>query len=170
MNNKTENHHVVDVVFVLALFAVFALCAMMLVSIGAGVYQKTVNDMNENYNSRTAYSYVAEKIRQNDEAGSVSIGDISGHKALVLSEAVGDKTYATYLYAYDGYMRELFVSPDFVLDSSSAEAGQKLLPVKNFDIEKEREGLYSFEMITEDDQSIELFISPKSSPEGGVGE
>ena len=163
MNTKSENNHVVDVIFVLALFAVFAVCALMLVSIGAGVYQKTVDDMNTNYNSRTAYSYVAEKIRQNDEAGSVEVADLAGNPALILSETVDEKVYSTYLYAYDGYLRELFVSPDFKIDSNSPEAGQKLIPVKGFDLSKVSDTLYSFSIVTEDDQDIELFISPKAS-------
>ena len=163
MNTKSENNHVVDVIFVLALFAVFAVCALMLVSIGAGVYQKTVDDMNANYNSRTAYSYVAEKIRQNDEEGSIGISDMGGNPVLVLSETVDDKVYSTYLYAYEGYLRELFVSPDFKFDDNSVTAGQKLIPVKKFDLEQVSDNLYSFSMVTEDDQDIELFISPKAS-------
>lgn len=162
MTQRNENRHVVDTIFVLALFAIFAVCALMLVSIGAGVYQKTVDDMNTNYNSRTTYSYVAEKLRQNDTAGSISVGQIGNSEALILSEEVNGSVYSTYLYAYDGYLRELFISPDFIINESSAEAGQKLLPINNFTLEKTSSGLYKFSMTTDDNQEIELYISPKS--------
>lgn len=163
MNTKNENNHVVDVIFVLALFAVFAVCALMLVSIGAGVYQKTVDDMNSNYNSRTAYSYVAEKLRQNDEADAVSVADLGGSPVLVLSNDFGGTVYSTYLYAYDGYIRELFVGPDFQMSDDSLSAGQKLLPVKDFSAKEVSDNLYFFNIVTEDDQNIELYVSPKSS-------
>lgn len=45
-----------DILFVLALFGVFAVSALSLVTIGADVYQHTVEDMSVNYDSRTAVS------------------------------------------------------------------------------------------------------------------
>ena len=65
MNDKTqEKHFIVDILFVLALFGVFAVSALSLVTIGADVYQHTVEDMSVNYDSRTAVSYIMEKVRQ----------------------------------------------------------------------------------------------------------
>jgi len=162
-SQRQENRHVIDVIFVLALFAIFAICALMLVSIGAGVYQKTVDDMNLNYNSRTVYSYVAEKIRQNDETDSVSVGTLADAPAVILSQVIDSLEYRTYLYSYDGYLCELFVSPDYIIDGNSVNAGQKLIPIKDFEINQISDYLYSFNMITTDNQSIELYISPKSS-------
>ena len=53
MNNrnhqKQEKHFIVDILFVLALFGVFAVSALALVTIGADVYQHTVEDMGVNY-------------------------------------------------------------------------------------------------------------------------
>ena len=162
MIQKNENRHVIDTIFVLALFAIFAVCALMLVSIGAGVYQKTVDDMNSNYNSRTTYSYIAEKLRQSDISGSVSIGQLDDLSALVLSEEIEGNIYSTYLYAYDGYLRELFVSPDFIISDQAKNAGQKLLQIKDFSIQQISSGLYKFSMTTNDNQKLELFVSPKS--------
>ena len=66
MNNRNqEKHFIVDILFVLALFGVFAVSALALVTIGADVYQHTVEDMGVNYESRTAVSYILEKVRQN---------------------------------------------------------------------------------------------------------
>ena len=52
MNNrnhqKQEKHFIVDILFVLALFGVFAVSALALVTIGADVYQHTVEDMGVN--------------------------------------------------------------------------------------------------------------------------
>ena len=47
MNNKNqEKHFIVDILFVLALFGVFAVSALALVTIGADVYQHTVEDIS----------------------------------------------------------------------------------------------------------------------------
>ena len=74
MNNRNqEKHFIVDILFVLALFGVFAVSALALVTIGADVYQHTVEDMSVNYESRTAVSYILEKVRQNDTADSISL-------------------------------------------------------------------------------------------------
>ena len=62
--------------FVLALFGVFAVSALALVTIGADVYQHTVEDMGVNYESRTAVSYIMEKVRQNDTADSIFLTDL----------------------------------------------------------------------------------------------
>ena len=53
---KQEHSFIVDVLFVLALFGVFAISALVLVTIGADVYQHTVQDMSANYEPRTAVS------------------------------------------------------------------------------------------------------------------
>ena len=83
MKGKQENHHIVDVLFVLALFCVFAVSALILLLIGANVYQKTVNDMDANYNGRTAVSYITEKIRQNDSDSAVSVGTLMGKPSII---------------------------------------------------------------------------------------
>ena len=69
MQVKQERNHIVDVLFVLALFVVFTLSALVLVILGANVYRQTVSYMDENYEARTAYSYLTEKVRQNDVYG-----------------------------------------------------------------------------------------------------
>ena len=72
--NQKQDKHIVDVLFVIGLFCIFALSSFFLISIGANIYRKTVAHMDENFNTRTSLSYVVEKIRQADSEGAVSIG------------------------------------------------------------------------------------------------
>ena len=162
MKLKQENRHIVDVLFVLALFCVFAISALMLLIIGANVYQKTVNDMDANYNSRTAFSYITEKIRQNDTSSAVSIGTLEGHPALILSQEVDGKLYNTYLYEYDGYLTELFTGSTQELGSNILKAGHPLFPLKDFDITKVDSSLYRFVLTTEESSPITLYIRTNS--------
>ena len=85
-----EKRHVVDFLFVLTLFFVFAISTLFLVIIGANVYKKTVDNMTINYNTRTAYAYLTEKIRQNDQEGAIEIGTLEGNPAIILTEEIDD--------------------------------------------------------------------------------
>lgn len=162
MNQKQENRHIVDVLFVLALFCIFAICAFMLVTIGAGVYKKTVNDMDLNYNSRTAFSYVTEKIRQNDTSSAVSIGTLEDRPAIILSQEIDGILFNTYLYEYNGYLTELLVRPDLDIGGDLLKAGHPLIRLNVFDLLEMEPSLYRFVLTTEDEQSVTLYISTQS--------
>ena len=95
---KQEKRHIVDILFVLALFGVFAFSALILVILGADVYKSTVSSMSQNFESRTACSYITEKIRQNDVYDSVYIDDFEGTKALVFTQDIYGSQYGTYIY------------------------------------------------------------------------
>lgn len=84
-----QKGHVVDFLFTLALFCVFAASALMVVVIGANVYRQTVRGMDSNYDSRTSLTYLTEKVRQNDAANAVTIRSVGDSPALVLSQQAG---------------------------------------------------------------------------------
>lgn len=126
--------HMVDVLFILALFCVFAASALMVVVIGADVYQGTVRGMERNFNLYTSLNYLTQKVRQYDTEGAVSIGEIEGQDALVLEERVGDGVYQTFIYYWDGALRELFVMQD---SSADASGGQEILQIGGFAVEQE---------------------------------
>lgn len=162
MNPKPENRHIVDVLFVLALFCVFAISALMLVMLGANVYQKTVNDMNHNYNSRTAFSYITEKIRQNDTSSAVSVGTLNGKPAILLSQEADGKLFTTYLYEYDGYLTELFTGAESNLGDDILKAGHPLIPIKDFTLTEVKPSLYRIVLTAEDAENLTLYISTQS--------
>lgn len=54
----------VDKMFLILLFATFAVCAFTLIMVGANVYSHTASAMNDNYEKRIDISYVTEKIKQ----------------------------------------------------------------------------------------------------------
>lgn len=165
MKPKEDNRHIVDVLFVLALFCVFAISALMLVTIGANVYQKTVNNMDANYSSRTAFSYVTEKIRQNDTSQTISIGSLEGHPAIILTQDIDGRIFNTYLYEYEGYLTELFTSADLNLGGDILKAGHPLIPIKDFSLSEIEPSLYRFVLSTEDTEPISLYISTQSTSE-----
>ena len=141
MNTEREKKNIVDILFVLALFLVFTLSTLTLVLFGANIYQNTVNSMEDNYNARTVCSYISGKFRSNDSAGDISIGSIDGQPSLILNQEINDASYSTYIYEYDGYLRELFVSDSVTLGAEVLNAGNKLCPVDKFEVSECNEGL-----------------------------
>lgn len=98
----------------LLVFAVFALCIWMVLLAGAGVYQELVRSGEENYARHTALRYLTMRVHQ---AQTVEIGDFGGCETLFLEETLGEETYITRVYCYDGQLRELY-----------AESGARLVP------------------------------------------
>lgn len=159
MNHKQENH-IIDILFVIALFCIFALSAVFLITIGANIYGKTVSHMESNFNGRTSFAYVTEKIRQADKSGAVSVGDLEGHPALLITDKQGDTEYITYIYEYEGYLKELLVRKDTPLGPF---AGQDIMAVTEFTLNQINESLFSFTITANDAESCNLYVSAKTT-------
>ncbi len=160
-HSKEPGRHIVDVLFVLALFGVFAASALMLVTIGANVYKKTVSNMNDNFAERTAYSYISEKIRQNDICDSIEIGELEGTCTLMFIRRVGDDEYCTCLYLYDGYLKELFIRRDSFTGTNLLQAGQDIMPLSGLTMEETKTGLIRLTLDT-GSRALTLYASLRS--------
>lgn len=96
------------VLFTILLFLVFVLCALFSVLIGGRVYEN-INARTENtYRGDVALSYIANKVRQGDEAGKVSLTEMDGITVLKLEQKIQDSVYVTDIYYLDGRLWELF--------------------------------------------------------------
>lgn len=158
IHRKIENKHIVDTLFVLTLFAVFAVCSMLLIAFGANIYQKTVDNMEDHFNIYTSVTYISEKIRQSDSASSLEVVDFGDSDAFKISSNVDGTDYLTYIYMNDGYLKELYIKADHKLEP---KAGQKLLPITRFDITEESPGLYSYVITDDNDSTLVMKISSK---------
>ena len=139
--NDRVQTHTADLLFTIGLFCVFAAAAFILVMIGIGAYQNTVEQMQDTFSTRTAVSYVAEKLRQHDADGSVSLGRVEGLPALVLSDETGSGTYLTYIYADSETLYELTVRQGTAV---TAGMGEQILQVRDFTIADVGDGFYEF--------------------------
>ena len=124
MKKQTGLHHMIDILFVLSLFCVFAVSSVLLILFGADIYKKTVQQMDSNYTSRTSIAYITEKIRQSDTENAINIVSQDGTQILMLTNIINGIPYATSLYEYDGYLYELFARTDLELP---LDAGQPVM-------------------------------------------
>lgn len=97
-----------DAVIGLLIICVFIAALLFALATAAGTYKQIGGAMQEQYGLRTAMGYLAAKVRQNDVSGAVSLAPLGGEQALVLREEVDGEVYETYLYCYEGQLRELF--------------------------------------------------------------
>lgn len=153
---KKTPEHTIDRVFLLALLALFAATAFLVVSIGAKQYHSIADGMTANYETRTVSSYLEEKMNQNDVAGSVAVTSIGDFPAIALSETVKDTVYTTYLYCYDGYLREITVSDGTAV---LPEDGQKIIETKALSIDMVSSNLYCFTITDTAGDTYPLYIS-----------
>lgn len=157
-----NNRHVVDVLFVLALFGVFAASALLLVTIGASVYKQTVSNMEQSFSDRTSYSYLVEKIHQNDIYDAIEIGELEGSPALVLTQRLDEEEYCTYLYLYEGYLMELFTRKNSFAGTDLRPAGQNIMPLSGFTLEAPASGLIKITIDTGNGSPITLYTALRS--------
>ena len=145
---------------VIPVFFVLAASSVAIVVLASGFYSRQVKASSDSYSGRTALAYVTEKMHQNDENGAIADGTFDGENALVIRQRYDEKDYVTYLYAYDGYLRELFIR-----DGTEAKAsdGRKILATKDFEAKETSDGIFHLYCENEDGKKIDTFVSVKSA-------
>ena len=162
MSSRTRaKRHITDVLFTLTLFAVFAAASLIVVFIGAEVYSATIARADTSFEINSTLSFVTTKIRQHDSIGAVRLDYVSGTPALVLTQAIGDAYFETWIYHYDGILRELFKNRENV-DALWLGAGQALVNVHYFSFVMLTEGLIEMFARSEDGVYARALVSMSS--------
>lgn len=155
---KKSKSHVIDLLFTLSLFCVFAASSLLIVVMGANVYKSTVSNMSANFDNRTSLAYTFEKVRQNDRLNGVYIGKVDDADALVLEQAVGSNIYATYIYYYEGTLREIFTRKD---NKFSPNSGNVIMKIRSFTVEKQNDNLILLTVTTDDNKKNQIFLGTR---------
>ncbi len=74
------------------------------------------------------------RIRSGDEQGMLEIGQLDDCSALILTETIEGDTYQTFVYAYEGFLCELFTAQGSGLGAADGEA---LFPLTSLDFSEE---------------------------------
>ena len=83
MNQKTgKKEQLMGGIFTMLLFLVFVLSALFTVLTGSRVYENITVRSDRNFSGSTALSYIANKIRQGDQAGMVDVKEGEGKQVL----------------------------------------------------------------------------------------
>lgn len=148
--------HKLDLLFPILLFGCLSICAVFTILVGIHFYEDTSDRIASNYESRTALSYLREKIHQNDENGNISLGTFEGNDCLIIEQTYEDKFYYTYIYAYENALWELTVQDGIDV---SPEDGTKILDVAGFYMEESETGRFHFTYTNADGRTITSTVS-----------
>lgn len=129
MMEKKRKFHM-EGLLVLVLLGVFALCILGVLLLGADAYQRLTERGQAASDSRTAAQYIATRVRQGDVSRAVTLEQLGAAEALVLTEDMEGRTCRTWVYCYDGWLRELFGEAG---SGFLPEDGEKILEAESVD-------------------------------------
>ncbi len=150
--NKLKGHSI-DVIFMLLLFSIFAISSLMVILIGANVYQSIVGDMDDNNEIRASLTYISNKVKLNNTGDSVQIEQIDGVDVLTIYGGFEDKTC---IYFHDGSLKEVLVARDDTIDIGVS--GFEIISVKDFDMSYIGDNLIQFDVTASGGESMELMV------------
>ncbi|MCR5775794.1 MAG: DUF4860 domain-containing protein [Lachnospiraceae bacterium] len=153
-------------IFPVILFLVFTLSVLCFVAFSAKLYKNIVHQSESSMDTDIAARYMIEKFRSHDELGSIKIADFKGHEAVRLENRVKDELYITYIYVYDGYLREIY-APESELDNYEEDSGTEILEIKDMSTEMISDNLVRFSFVSADDKVSEAVVSIKSEEKSG---
>ena len=130
MGLRQIQKHTIDILFPLTVLLVFGACSVLAILLAANIYSGSVEGSERMYNSTTALAYVQEKLHQNDAAGCVRIEQQEQGSVLVLQRSQGSQEYCTYIYAWEGSLRELMANREAGFQPSS---GRALMDMASFE-------------------------------------
>jgi hypothetical protein len=133
----------------------------MVLMLGVNIYGNIQKSANAGFNDRVCLSYITAKIHSNDKANVVEVGNFDGIPALFMYQDFDGTTYNTILYAYEGWLMELFSEKDLL----PPESGTPVLEIESVFFESVKPNLLSVEYSDKDGNSGRIFVSLRS--EGG---
>ena len=156
-----ENRRKTNVLVVLLLFGMFAVCILAVLLTGAEAYGRLARRDRQSYDRRTAAQYLTARIRQSDRQGGVQVRPWGDGDALVFTEQIDSAEYETGVYCYGGYLRELFAAAGTQL---SPDAGEKVLQIQSLTAKQEG-NLITLRLTGPDGEEQELVVYLRSTQE-----
>lgn len=156
-----KNKHIIDFIFPFSLLFVFIASALIVLVIAASFYRKTTDAMQQKDESRIALSYITTKIRQNDDRGQVEIVRLEGRDCLRLPSEVDGTLCYTYIYAYDGQLKELFIMDgvDFALKD-----GADIMAIHELTMTARTDQLFEFTTTDQTGTRYSTLVAERSAP------
>lgn len=125
-----HTHDKLSSLLTLCVFTLFAACVLGVLLTGARVYRTITERDAQLYHQRTADQYVATRLRQAEDGAAIQAMELGGVSVLALREQIDGDRYVTYVYCYDGFLRELFVSEGYAFSPAD---GERLIAMKQAD-------------------------------------
>ena len=152
---KKEFH--IEGLLALLLFTVFAVCVLSMLLLGAGAYQRLSLRSQSTYDYRTCAQYLATRLRQAD--GEIRLLDSDGVEGLLLSSTIDGREYGTYIYCWDGWLREFFADKEV---GFSPEFGEAVFQAEDLRVRSETaDGLLALTLTMPDGGTVPVYIGTR---------
>lgn len=161
MRFRIQQNHRMDFLFPILLFFLFALTALSVLLMATGIYQSITDRSTHSYTARTSLAYINEKLHQSDCGGQVQLGTLDGCEALVIQQQLEGQNYTTYIYAYEGELRELFLKEGA---AASARTGTCITEISAFAVEEVAGNLFRIHCQDKDGREESLLVHIHSEP------
>lgn len=119
------------------LLLTFVLCTLFVVLIGSGVLDSITRRSDNNFETMITKQYIINKVHENDKRGLIDVVELEGETVLKID--IPDSNYSSYIYYYDGGLRELVADLN---DGLGLKDGIKVLDCKEFKIKKDGNIIY----------------------------
>ena len=157
----TKPKHQIDGLIALVLFGVFAACILSVLLTGADAYRRLTERDHESFGGRTGIQYVATKVRQANSGADISVSKLGNVDTLCISEKIGERTYLTRVYCYDGWLREIFTAAS---TDCRPEDGEEILRAEKLDMSLDG-GLLDLSLTDSEGKLTELTLSLRGEGE-----
>ena len=154
--------HVIDLLFPITLFFVFAASSLMTLIAAADLYQRGVEDARLSETKYGVSVYLTEKIRQNDDGGALSLIEVDGVPCLKLTVDYDGTACDTYIYEQNGTIKELFIVSG---EKPELNAGQTIMQTNALSFEEIRPGLIRVSQTDEKGIPHSLILTERSGHE-----
>ena len=163
MNNrnhqKQEKHFIVDILFVLALFGVFAVSALALVTIGADVYPAHCRRYGASITKAGRRCLISwKRCGRTIPLTVFFLTDLENVPALCMLSEIDEETYCTYLYLYDGHLKELFMREGASLGGQVLPAGTDIMDLQEFSLSYASDDLIRIFLRTASEEDHTFYI------------
>ena len=140
----------------LLLYCLFAVCACLMVALSAQAYQQLQKNRQNDLNTMNVFSYINNKLRENDVEKGVTVLNIDQCSVLELTSVEGDFETATYIYSKDGMLYEIYAAADIEV---SLDDGQPLLACSQLSFElSESSVIIYYETVDQNVQTMTKYL------------
>lgn len=117
-----------NALFFLSLLCIFVICSVLVVSYQIDGYHQILEENETIQNQSLVVSYIRNQVRFHDRQDKIKVRTIDGIDVLALYQ----ESTVTYLYVYDGSLKELYTVDSYPLELN---AGEDLFQLDGMDIE-----------------------------------
>ena len=157
-NHISRPQHSISGLFIFMLLGLFAVFSTVMVLLGARAYRNITANQAAHNVERIAPAYLRSMVRAADETDAFLIEQVGDSDALTITQVFDGEIFDTYIYCYQGVLRESFISSeiDFVPENGEEICAMDRMVI---DIEDGLMHIRLYEKDRETEFSIALFAA-----------